>query len=181
MPVPLNGFAVLVRIENLSEEPTLFEIEEGQEWAHAAAAEGIGGELLSLSGVLAFSVLRDTLFVRGEIKAKSKRPCDRCGGFLILEIEGPVDLAYRPDIQSSEAVRELSNAELDVGFYADGTFDAADAVREHLALQLPFQLNCELPEAEPDGGECQAFLLEETKEETVDPRFAILKDLKFDN
>jgi uncharacterized metal-binding protein YceD (DUF177 family) len=99
---------------------------------------------------------------------------------LILEIEGPVDLAYRPEFQSSEAVRELSNAEMDVGFYTDGTFEVADAVREHLALQTPFQLNCELPEAALDQEDCQANLLEEEKHDEVDPRFAILKELKFD-
>ena len=169
-----------VKIENLSEEPTLFDIEKGVQWAQSAAQEALDSNVLGLSGALSLSVQEETLFVRGELKAKCRRKCDRCGVFLILEIEGPVDLAYRPEFQSSEAVRELSNAELDVGFYADGTFEVADAVREHLALQSPFQLNCELPEATLDQEECQAFLLEEGKVDQVDSRFAILKELKFD-
>jgi uncharacterized metal-binding protein YceD (DUF177 family) len=172
---------VRIKIENLSEEPTLFDIEDGLEWAHTAAAEGMSGKVLSLSGVLSLSVQYETLLVHGELKATCRRECDRCGGFLLLEIEGPVELAYRPEIQSSEAVRELSNADLDVGFYADGIFEVADAVCEHLALQIPLQVHCELSEAKPEGGECQAFLLEEPKEDKVDSRFAILKELKFDN
>jgi uncharacterized metal-binding protein YceD (DUF177 family) len=169
-----------VKIENLSEEPTLFEVEQGLEWAQQAATDALEAKVLELTGALALSVQYKTLFVRGELKAKCRRKCDRCGVSLILEIEGPVDLAYRPEFQSSEAVRELSNAEMDVGFYTDGTFEVADAVREHLALQTPFQLNCELPEAALDQEDCQANLLEEEKHDEVDPRFAILKELKFD-
>ena len=92
----------------------------------------------------------ETLFVQGELRLNCRRKCDRCGGFLILEIEGPVDLAYRPEIQSSEAVRELSNAEMDVGFYTGGSFDLADAVCEHLALKLPFQVHCAGKHPKPD-------------------------------
>jgi uncharacterized metal-binding protein YceD (DUF177 family) len=170
-----------VKIENILEEPTFFDIEEELGWAHSAAKEALGAEVLLLKGALSLSLQHETLFVRGELQAKCRRKCDRCGVFLILEIEGPVDLAYRPEFQSSEAIRELSNSELDVGFYADGTFEVADAVREHLALQTPFQLHCELPEAKLDKEDCQAILLEERKDDEVDPRFAILKELKFDN
>ena len=156
-------------------------VDMGAVWALHAANEGLGGEVSKLDGVLSFSVQNSTLLIGGEIQAKCKRECDRCGGFLILEIEGPVDLAYRPEIQSSEAVRELSSAELDVGFYADGVFEVSNAVREHLALQLPFQVTCELPMAEPEEEGCTVSLFEEKKEDEVDPRFAILKELKFDN
>jgi uncharacterized metal-binding protein YceD (DUF177 family) len=170
-----------VKIENILEEPTFFEIEEEMGWVHLAAKEALDAEVLSLNGALSLSLQHETLFVRGELQTKCRRKCDRCGVFLILEIEGPVDLAYRPEFQSSEAIRELSNDELDVGFYTDGAFEVADAVREHLALQSPFQLNCELPGATLEKEDCQAILLEEKKEDEVDPRFAILKELKFDN
>ena len=52
--------------------------------------------------------------------------------------------------------------------------------REHLALQLPFQVHCGIPGAAPDGGECKVILPEEDPEDELDPRFAILKELKFD-
>lgn len=168
-------------LEQLSEEPTRVSVQESMTWAQNAASEAVEGTVLSLQGELDFHFKHETLFVAGEIRLKCRRSCDRCGGFLQLEIEGPVDLAYRPEIQSSEAVRELSNDDLDVGFYTGSSFEVADAVREHLALQLPFQVHCDLPGASPEGGECNPALFEEESEEKVDPRFAILKELKFDN
>jgi len=172
---------VRLYLDQISADGTDVAVDLSAVWALRAANDGLGGEVSELSGTLSFSVQNSTLLIGGEIQAKCKRECDRCGGFLILEIEGPVDLAYRPEIQSSEAVRELSSAELDVGFYTDGVFEVADAVREHLALQLPFQVTCELPMAEPEEEGCTTSLFEETKEDEVDPRFAILKQLKFDN
>lgn len=168
-------------LNQLSEESTAVVVEESSAWAREAAEEAVEGEVLSLDGQLGFLLRHETLFVTGELRLKCRRSCDRCGGFLVLEIEGPVDLAYRPEIQSSEAVRELSNDDLDVGFYTGNSFEAADAVREHLALQLPFQVHCEIPGASSEGGECNPALFEEDTEEKVDPRFAILKELKFDN
>ena len=171
-------------LEQLSEEPTAVVVGESSTWARAAAEEAVEGEALSLEGELDFQMKHETLFVAGELRLKCRRSCDRCGGFLLLEIEGPVDLAYRPEFQSSEAVRELSNDDLDVGFYAGNSFEVADAVREHLVLQLPFQVHCEVAGASPEEGECNPVLIEEDAEDTeekVDPRFAILKELKFDN
>ena len=169
-----------LRIDQLSDDPTAVPIQDGSDWALVAAAEAVDGDVQVLRGELAFRVQYETVFVRGSLQLKCRRSCDRCGGFLILEIEGPVDLAYRPEIQSSEAVRELSNDELDVGFYTGAEFEVAVAVREHLALQLPFQVHCGIPGAAPDGGECKVILPEEDPEDELDPRFAILKELKFD-
>ena len=169
-----------IRIGQIPEQGDAVVLSKSERWAVDAASQALEGEVLALSGTLELELHGDTLFVRGEMKVRGRRHCDRCGAFLILEIEGPVDLAYRPEIQSSEAVRELSNAEMDVGFYTGGSFELADAVCEHLALKLPFQVHCAMSAVSP-GKECEDIFSEDSKEEQVDPRFAILKELKFDN
>lgn len=149
-------------------------------WAVDAAVGSLEGGVLNINGCLDIKFVYETLKITGNIEVEVDRECDRCGEKVKLAIKGGVDLIYRLVEPDGEGVRELSGAELDVGFYVGDNFDIGDAVSEHLALLLPMRVACDISEATPYGEPCDSDFLKKPKKE-ADPRFAILQTLKFEN
>ena len=149
-------------------------------WASAAAAEVLEGDLKDLSGEVRIRLRGDTAQVTGSLAAGVERDCDRCGARLILRIEGPVELEYRPEFSEDEPARELSASDMDLGFYEDGSLDLSEAIRDHLAVLLPLQVFCDQPETEPLGEGCSQETNETPEPVRVDSRFAVLQNLKLE-
>ncbi len=149
-------------------------------WATSAAAEVLEGDLKHLAGELRIRLRGDTALVTGSVAAGVERDCDRCGARLMLRIEGPVELEYRPEFSEDEPARELSAADMDLGFYEDGSLDLSEAVRDHLAVLLPLQVFCDQPETEPLGEGCSQETNGIPEPVRVDPRFAVLQNLKLE-
>ncbi len=149
-------------------------------WAASAAAEVLEGDVKILAGELRIRLRGDTAQITGSLSAGVERDCDRCGARLMLRIDGPVELEYRPEFSEDEPTRELSASDMDLGFYADGSLDLSEAVRDHLAELLPFQVFCDQPETEPLGEGCSQEAQGVSESFRVDPRFAVLQNLKLE-
>ena len=149
-------------------------------WAATAAGEVLEGDLQLLKGDFRVQLRGDTAQVTGTLAATVERDCDRCGARLLLRIVGPVNLEYRPEFSEDEPVRELSAADMSLGFYQDGSLDLSEAVRDHLAVLLPLQVFCDQPGAESLGEGCSQETVEIPEPVRVDPRFAVLQNLKLD-
>ena len=155
-------------------------IDERSLWAASAAAEVLEGDLRVLAGELRIRLRGDTAQVTGSLAAGVERDCDRCGATLLLRIEGAVELEYRPEFSEDEPARELSAADMDLGFYQGGSLDLSEVVRDHLATLLPLQVFCDQPETEPLGEGCSQETNGIPEPVRVDSRFAVLQNLKLD-
>lgn len=170
-----------VRISEIPENGLEVPVAQSDAWAVDVASSALEGPVKALGGELELRVEHGRLLVTGDLSAEVVRSCDRCGEELTLEIEGAVDLTYRPVEPGGEGVRELGGAELEFGFYAGNDFDIADSVSEFFALGLPMRVLCDIPGARPHGEGCDADFLKRAQPKQVDPRFAALKNLKFEN
>ena len=92
-----------------------------------ALAEFVGGEI----------------HVRGQLRTRLESECDRCAVRFDFPAECSFDLYYRPvsSIARNEEI-EISNDELDVGFYQGEGVDLQDLIREQVLLSLPMKLLC---------------------------------------
>ena len=122
---------------------------------------------------------RKAVDVEVGLRLAYRTACDRCGEPVEVQLESAETLRYQPDAPGSggpsdpEEV-ELSEDELDVGWYTDGTLSLADVVSEAIALALPMRNACE------DTAGCDARtakLLEGASEQAGGhPGFAALKN-----
>ena len=151
-------------------------------WVRQAAEVALEGRLTALSGQLRVELHEERdVMVTGAVSATCRRGCDRCARDIELVVDAPLELVYVPALQEGEDARELASSELDQGIYEDGVVDLSFVVQEHLALQLPARLTCEDRGVTPlEEGACVSPATAAIPEETVDPRFAILKGLKLD-
>jgi uncharacterized protein len=81
--------------------------------------------------------------IRGHIQTGLEASCDRCLGPVEIPVERDFDLAYRPlsTIAREEEI-EISQDELDVGFYSGNGIMLADVVTEQVILSVPMKLVC---------------------------------------
>ena len=168
-----------LNVERIEEDPKPQELGG---WAHAAAADALEGAVQSLEGEITLRRADESVFVEGEVQAVVHRACDRCGAQVICTIGGEMDLAYVPANRGGNASREVFGGDMDVGFYAEGSLDLGDVLREYFALTTPDRLACDLAAVSvAPGATCQATLIaKKSEEKPVDPRFAALKGLKLD-
>jgi uncharacterized protein len=99
-----------------------------------------------------------------------------------MTVDEPFDLLYLPPLSSAKEneEKELDSDELVVAFYRGGVIDLDDLVREQIELSLPMTRLCREEckglcpncKANLNSGECAC------DNEKVDPRWAVLKDIK---
>ncbi len=166
-------------LDQIPEDGFQREIGLEDRWARAAAEVALEGAAVALSGALEVRRFKRDLAVSGTLRASAQRTCDRCGEAVVLTVEGPLELTYVPDLSEAEGARELAGGELELGFYEEGALDLALVIQEHLALQLPQQVTCDLPGVTPPEGvpPCTPDLLK-PPERGPDPRWAALAALK---
>jgi uncharacterized metal-binding protein YceD (DUF177 family) len=171
-----------LHIDQIPDEGWVVEFDATAPWALAAATTALDVPPTALSGRLVIRNFAKQLAVSGKIQAVAPQDCHRCGEGVRLTVGGPVALTYTPtpDAGEAPAPRQLAPGELDVGFY-DGEFlDLAAVVSEQLVLLLPSKLACDIPGIEPID-ECAEERVRPPKNEPkVDPRFAVLADLKIE-
>lgn len=127
----------------------------------------------------------DVVVTSGEVHTRVQRPCDRCLEPTILKVDSRIQGVLQPHSAASAGVApgaeiEVKPEDLDVSWYGPEGIDVCDIVREQLMLSLPLSILCR-----PDcKGICQACGAELNIEPCrcdkakVDPRFAILRQLK---
>jgi uncharacterized protein len=88
--------------------------------------------------------------VRGHLETVLGASCDRCLGPVEIPVERDFDVYYRPlsTIAREEEV-EVSEDELNVGFFSGDGVELADVITEVVILSVPMKLVC--------GPDCQGL------------------------
>lgn len=83
------------------------------------------------------------IHLRGHLGTRLEACCDRCLVKVEIPVERDLDLFYRPirEIARAEEV-EISQDELDVGFYSGDGIALADVVTEQVILSMPMKVVC---------------------------------------
>ena len=81
--------------------------------------------------------------IRGAVKTSIDAACDRCLGPVTIPVEHEFDLTYRPvrTIAREEEI-EVSDDELEVGFYQGEGIQLTDVITEQVILSLPMKVIC---------------------------------------
>jgi uncharacterized metal-binding protein YceD (DUF177 family) len=141
-------------------------------WALEAATAACDGEPLSFEGTLEVRANRDEVRVRGAGDCRYEAACARCGTPTEVALSFDERLLYLPagsDQRQGEI--ELSEKDLDVGWYDDGVLDLAAVVSELVALEQPLRVVCEQDCGEPP-------VVKASEPEPIGhPAFRALKDL----
>lgn len=134
-------------------------------------------------------------YVRGRINSQFELTCDRCLGPAQMAFDEPFEfqLYERVSVHERDGVHaarssqddledvELNPGNLDVSFFDAGTVKVEELVREQLLLSTPATVLC----SAECKGICQSCGIDRNKEactcvsETIDPRFMVLKGMKF--
>ncbi len=171
-----------LHLEQIPEDGFAVDFDGHTPWALAAATTALDVPPQALEGHLLVRRYATDLAVSGDVRAVVPLDCHRCGEGLHVTVEGPVALTFTPERTAPEdhAPRQLAPGELDVGFYDGEVLDLASVVTEQLVLLLPAKLACDVPGLEPRDA-CGEQRLEETETgPRIDPRFAVLADLKIE-
>ncbi len=169
-----------LHLEQIPDEGQCVEFDQSDSWALAAATRALEGPPQALSGTLSVRRFATDLAVSGNIRAVVSRGCDRCGEGVRLTVEGPVALTYSAPLEDDgvAAPIQLSPGDLDLGFYDGETLDLGNAIEEQLVLLLPSKLACDVAGIEPEEKCGEGTLRASENEPEVDPRFAMLANLK---
>ena len=163
---------------------------DGLAWAKGAVGAGLSGIVKAFAGALSLTRHGQHLAMQGQLHAVAEVACARCGAPLIVSIGGEVACVYSP-ISTLPVTREdedglprppvdLDFKATEVGEYDGISFDVAAALTEWAAVEAPGRLRCgDIDIADDDA--CIARFqaaAKSTSRPAVDPRFAILQQLK---
>ena len=127
------------------------------------------------------SVHTGEIRLRGALEGTAVSPCDRCLERLEIPLSGPIRVSYEPrELESSKEEVELTENDVEVGYYEGNGLELADVVREQVLLALPMQKLCR-PDCQGICPTCGANRNEtacECKPPHVEERWAALKSLK---
>jgi uncharacterized protein len=81
--------------------------------------------------------------VRGHLGTQLEAPCDRCLEKALIPVERDFDLYYRPvkTIARNEEI-EITEDELEIGFYSGNGIELADVLAEQVILSVPMKIIC---------------------------------------
>ncbi len=121
------------------------------------------------------------VLVEGSVKMSAALVCSRC----LKKFSYPLDVGFKEEYVpageiSGEKEHELTNEELDIGFYSNDEIRVEYLVREQLLLSAPMKPLCR-PDCQGICPECGKDLKEgscECKEDEIDPRLAPLEKFK---
>jgi uncharacterized protein len=126
------------------------------------------------------SVVEDIRFV-GELSSKLELSCARCLEPVQQTIARDFDLIYRPlGVDRGQDEVSISQAETEIGYYEGEGLLLEDVLREQVLLAVPIRLICR-DSCKGLCPHCGKNLNNEAcdcKDETSDPRWDALKDLR---
>lgn len=176
------------RLEELTQEGRAFEDEIAQPDV-ADAVGGLVGELgyravkaATVSGT-AYRVQGDEVVIHGSLQTEVGFDCGRCLVERVLAVSSSFDhllvkrkKAAKVDDENELVVEDDLLNEPDVEGYDGEHIDLTDLIREDLVLAMPMNPTCD----DVAGVECKGAALpeEQLPEETIDPRWAPLLELK---
>jgi uncharacterized protein len=119
--------------------------------------------------------------VQGRISAEIESECNRCLQSAEMSLEFPFDAVFvTAENYTQEKEAQLGADDLEVSVFEGDKIDLTELVREQILLNLPTQVLCR----EDCKGLCQKCganlnLIDcNCEEEEIDPRWAVLKNLK---
>lgn len=172
----LEGVVRIV-VENIRSKGRQVRFSKADDWARDAAEKALDGQVSDLSGELDLQRRGQDVHVHAQAQATAKPPCHRCGRPVEVAVESEEQLLYKPAVAGREDDHhhevELSDTDLDVGWYDDGALELSAVVAELLALAAPSRVLCE------DVASCEkaSGLNEQQDEVEGNSAFAALKDL----
>ncbi|MCA9543490.1 MAG: DUF177 domain-containing protein [Myxococcales bacterium] len=175
------------RLEELTQEGRAFEDEIAQADV-AEAVEGLVGALgyraLKVAQVTgtAYRVQGDEVVIHGSLATEVGFDCGRCLNERVLAVSAAFNhllvkrkKGAKVDAENELVVEDDLLDEPDVEGYDGEHIDLTDLIREDLVLAMPMNPTCE----DVADVECQGPALpEQSPEETIDPRWAPLLELK---
>lgn len=142
--------------------------------AKAVVAAALEGEVRSFTVDIDIQRTRQGATAEVTGTASAIRPCDRCGADIEFDVTVEESMTYLPESDSvGEGEIELSEKDLDIGFFEGGALDSDAVLSEAFALAAPLRVTC-------GGDSCpNARSLGETdaSDTAGHPAFAALKDL----
>ncbi len=146
---------------------------------------GIKNHIMSLRGPVRSRIQvrlsGPQVHVRGQIEGRLGLVCVRCLQGMEHEVRKRFQVEYWPDPEVSEDEEvELSYQDLDIGFYRNDKLDLAAVVSEQIVFEVPMKPVCR-SDCKGLCDQCGADLNQvdcDCTKEVLDPRFAVLKELK---
>jgi len=171
--------AIILRVSDLTEDGVHIEAVEEPEWLVNLPelwSENSVLRLVSKIGIdLHVTKVLKEVTVNGDIRLSLESPCSRCLEPVKIELDTPVSLVLSPgDKLSGE------DDDLDHETYQGDEIDLSNYIMEQVAISLPVKVVC----SEDCKGLCSNCGNNLNLEmcacdgEHVDPRFAVLKNLK---
>ncbi len=170
--------AIVLRVSDITEHGVRIETIEEPEWLINLPELSEGKEYKTLSKVrVALEVTRvlKEVTVTGNVSLSLQSLCSRCVEPVKVELDSPVSLVLSPLDKLQD-----EDDDLDHETYQGDQIDLSNYIREQVAISLPVKVVC----SEQCKGLCMRCGANLNKEdcscekEPIDPRFAVLKDLK---
>lgn len=132
------------------------------------------------------SRIGDLIVVKGNLRTRVEINCHRCLTEVLIPLRSDVELHYAQKESGPEADfegdLELEADDIGLAFLSGDEIDLRDGIQEHVVMAFPLRVLCSeackglCPScgADLNAGACQCV------RETINPRFAALKNLKLD-
>lgn len=171
--------AMVLRVSDLPEDGVHIETLEEPEWLVNLPELWSGSGVLTLLSKIGIDlqvtkVLKEVSVI-GNVRLSIQSPCSRCVEPVKIELNPPVSLVLSPGDKIGG--QDLS---LDHETYQGEEVDLSNYIREQVAISLPVKVVCS-EDCKGLCATCGANLNKDScdcEKDQVDPRFAILKDLK---
>jgi uncharacterized protein len=135
---------------------------------------------------LSFDILKDKeqFHFTGTVRTTLELPCSRCLEPFRSPVDASFDLRYQPHaLNTGSDEREIEEDDLSTAFYENDEIDLGQLMREQFYLSVPMKPLCQddcrglcpLCGTNLNRGTC------ECKQDWVDPRLAVLKNLKHES
>ncbi|MEM7008183.1 MAG: DUF177 domain-containing protein [Thermodesulfobacteriota bacterium] len=174
----ISTHATLLRVSDITESGVHIEAVEEPEWLTNLPelwSEGDEIQLISKIGIdLKVNRVLKEITVIGNISLSIQSPCSRCVEPVKIELNPNVSLVLSP----ADKIHEEDDLEHET--YQGDEIDLSNYLREQVAIALPVKVVCS-EECKGLCGKCGINLNSEVcncEQQEIDPRFAILKDLK---
>ena len=171
--------AMKLRVSNISESGVHIKALEEPEWLvnlPELCSEGEGIRFLSKIGIdLQVTRVLKEVTVTGNVQLSIQTSCSRCVEPVRIELSPYVSLVLSPADKISDEDDDLEHET-----YRDDEIDLSNYLMEQIAISLPIKVVCN-EDCKGLCAICGTNLNQETctcESEKVNPRFAILKNLK---
>ena len=170
---------MVLRVSDLTEEGVHIETSQEPQWLVNLPELWSGNSGLKLISKIRIDlrltrVLKE-ISVIGDVRLSIETPCSRCVEPVKIELNPQVALVLSPGDKIGE-----QDINLEHETYQGDEIDLSDSIREQVAISMPVKVVC----SDNCAGLCTTCGVNLNKDscecdkDQIDPRFAILKDLK---